>query len=244
MCMKIIKLDAIDSTNSYLKKLLTKESLDDLTVVISKHQTKGKGRNGNIWANDASLNLAFSIYKRFNRLNINNKFILNLISSIAVFHLLNENKLNKLTIKWPNDIMSENKKISGILIENSVKGNFINHSVIGVGVNVNQRKFKNLPNATSMFIETGREFSLDSLASRLGEIFSKNFLQYEKNEGALLKYYNNQLFLKNTDSNFITKVGKRFSAKITRVNKNGELVIMKADNREVNYTENEIRFES
>jgi len=244
MCMKIIKLDAIDSTNSYLKKLLTKESLDDLTVVISKHQTKGKGRNGNIWANDASLNLAFSIYKRFNRLNINNKFILNLISSIAVFHLLNENKLNKLTIKWPNDIMSENKKISGILIENSVKGNFINHSVIGVGVNVNQRKFKNLPNATSMFIETGREFSLDTLASRLGEIFSKNFLQYEKNEGALLKYYNNQLFLKNTDSNFITKDGKRFSGKITRINKNGELIIMKADKREVNYTENEIRFES
>ena len=242
--MKIIKLDAIDSTNSYLKKLLTKESLDDLTVVISKHQTKGKGRNGNIWANDASLNLAFSIYKRFNRLNINNKFILNLISSIAVFHLLNENKLNKLTIKWPNDIMSENKKISGILIENSVKGNFINHSVIGVGINVNQRKFKNLPNATSMFIETGREFSLDTLASRLGEIFSKNFLQYEKNEGALLKYYNNQLFLKNTDSNFITKDGKRFSGKITRINKNGELIIIKADNREVNYTENEIRFES
>jgi len=244
MCMKIIKLDAIDSTNSYLKKLLTKESLDDLTVVISKHQTKGKGRNGNIWANDASLNLAFSIYKRFNRLSINNKFILNLISSIAVFHLLNENKLNKLTIKWPNDIMSENKKISGILIENSVKGNFINHSVIGIGINVNQRKFKNLPNATSMFIETGREFSLDSLASRLGEIFSKNFLQYEKNEGALLKYYNNQLFLKNTDSNFIKKDGKRFSGKITRVNKNGELIIMKADKREVNYTENEIRFES
>ena len=244
MCMKIIKLDAIDSTNSYLKKLLTKESLDDLTVVISKHQTKGKGRNGNIWANDASLNLAFSIYKRFNRLNINNKFILNLISSIAVFHLLNENKLNKLTIKWPNDIMSENKKISGILIENSVKGNFINHSVIGIGINVNQRKFKNLPNATSMFIETGREFSLDTLASRLGEIFSKNFLQYEKNEGALLKYYNNQLFLKNTDSNFITKDGKRFSGKITRINKNGELIIMKADKREVNYTENEIRFES
>ena len=244
MCMKIIKLDAIDSTNSYLKKLLTKESLDDLTVVISKHQTKGKGRNGNIWANDASLNLAFSIYKRFNRLNINNKFILNLISSIAVFHLLSENKLNKLTIKWPNDIMSENKKISGILIENSVKGKFINHSVIGVGINVNQRNFKNLPNATSMFIETRREFSLDILAGRLGEIFYKNFLKFEKNEEALLKYYNNQLFLKNTDWNFITKDGKRFSGKITRINKNGELIIMKADKREVNYTENEIRFGS
>ena len=241
--MKIIKLNAIDSTNSYLKKLLIKESLDDLTVVISKHQSKGKGRNGNVWVNDASLNLAFSIYKTFDDLRINNKFILNLISSISVFHLLSENNLNKLKIKWPNDIMSENKKISGILIENSVKGKFINHAVIGVGINVNQRKFKNLPNATSMFIETGREFSLDTLASRLGEIFSKNFLQYEKNEGALLKYYNNQLFLKNTDSNFITKDGKRFSGKITRINKDGELIIIKADKRDVNYTENEIRFE-
>ena len=56
--MKIIKLDAIDSTNSYLKRLLTKGMLDDLTVVVSKHQTKGKGRNENIWENEASLNLA------------------------------------------------------------------------------------------------------------------------------------------------------------------------------------------
>ena len=61
--MKIIKLDAIDSTNSYLKKLLNKESLDDLTVVVSKHQTQGRGRNGNIWSNKPSLNLAFSITK-------------------------------------------------------------------------------------------------------------------------------------------------------------------------------------
>ena len=63
--MKIIKLDAIDSTNSYLKKLLNKESLDDLTAVVSKHQTQGRGRNGNVWVDKPSLNLAFSIYKRF-----------------------------------------------------------------------------------------------------------------------------------------------------------------------------------
>ena len=125
MRMKIIKLDAIDSTNSYLKKLLAKEPLNDLTVVISKHQTKGRGRNGNVWTNNASLNLAFSIYKRFNDLKISDKFILNIISSLSVFQLLSENKLNKLTIKWPNDIMAENKKISGILIENNVKGKFI-----------------------------------------------------------------------------------------------------------------------
>ena len=241
--MKMIKLDAIDSTNSYLKRLLTKDSLDDLTVVVSKHQTKGKGRNGNIWENEASLNLAFSIYKKFNNLDVKDKFMLNVISSLSVFQLLKENNLNKLTIKWPNDIMTGKEKISGILIENSVKGKFINHSVIGVGINVNQKKFKDLPYATSLFIETGLEFSLDSLASRLAEIFSKNFSLLDKNEDNLIDCYNSQLFLKNKDSNFTGLNNKNFSGKIICVNKKGELRIWKSNKEEINYLENTIKFE-
>ena len=240
--MKIIKLDAIDSTNSYLKRLLLKESLDDLTVVVSNHQTSGKGRNGNIWKNQASLNLAFSIYKKFNSLHVKNKFMLNVISSLTVFQLLKENNLNKLTIKWPNDIMAGNGKISGILIENSVKGKLINHSIIGIGINVNQKKFNDIPNATSLIMETGLEFSLDSLASRLVEIFSKNFLRFKKNEEDLLKFYNNQLYLKNIDSNFIGLDKKIFSGKIICVNKKGELKIRKTNKQEINYSENTIKF--
>ena len=240
--MKMIKLDAIDSTNSYLKRLLLKDSLDDLTVVVSNHQTSGKGRNGNIWENQASLNLAFSIYKKFNNLNIKDKFMLNVISSISVFQLLKENNLNKLTIKWPNDIMAGNGKISGILIENSVKGKLINHSVIGIGINVNQKKFNDIPNATSLIMETGLEFSLDSLASRLVEIFSKNFLRFKINEKDLLKFYNNQLYLKNIDSNFIGLDKKKFSGKIICVNKKGELKIRKTNSEEINYSENTIKF--
>ena len=240
--MKIIKLDAIDSTNSYLKRLLTKGKLDDLTVVVSKHQTKGKGRNENIWENEASLNLAFSIYKKFKKLHVDDKFMLNVISSLSVFQLLKENNLNKMKIKWPNDIMTGRRKISGILIENSVKGKLINESVIGVGINVNQKKFDELPNATSILIETGSEFSLDSLASRLAEIFRKKFLQFEKNEEDLLENYNNQLFLKNIDSNFIGLDNKRFYGKIVSVNKRGELRIKKTDRQEINYSENTIKF--
>ena len=237
----MIKLDAIDSTNSYLKRLLLKDSLDDLTVVVSNHQTSGKGRNGNIWENQASLNLAFSIYKKFNSLHVKNKFMLNVISSLTVFQLLKENNLNKLTIKWPNDIMAGNGKISGILIENSVKGKLINESVIGVGINVNQKKFDELPNATSLLIETGSEFSLDSLASRLSEIFRKKFLQFEKNEEDLLENYNNQLFLKNIDSNFNGLDNTRFYGKIVSVNKRGELRIKKTNRQEINYSENTIK---
>ncbi len=240
--MNMIKLDAIDSTNSYLKRLLTKNILDDLTVVVSKHQTKGKGRNGNIWENEASLNLAFSIYKKFNNLDVKHKFMLNVISSLSVFQLLKENNINKLTIKWPNDIMSGKEKISGILIENSVKGKLINHSIIGVGINVNQKKFKDLPNATSLFIQTGLEFSLDSLASRLAEIFSNNFSLYDKNEKNLLEYYNSELFLKNKYANFTGLDNKNFSGKIICVNKKGELRIRKTNEEEINYMENTIKF--
>ena len=165
--MKIIKLDAIDSTNSYLKKLLNKESLDDLTVVVSKHQTQGRGRNGNVWSNKPSLNLAFSIYKRFSDFEIDKKFMLNVISSISVYETLRKYNLLDLTIKWPNDIMTANKKISGILIENNIRGNSIKNSVIGIGININQSEFKNLPNATSIFIETGKLNSIETIVQEL-----------------------------------------------------------------------------
>ena len=240
--MKIIKLNATDSTNSYLKRLLAKDILDDLTVVVSKHQTKGKGRNGNVWVNEASLNLAFSIYKKFSNLGIKDKFMLNVISSISVFQLLKENNLEKLKIKWPNDIMTAKGKISGILIENSFKGKLINYSIIGVGINVNQKKFKDLPNATSLFIETGLEFSLDSLASRLAEIFHRNFLLFDKNDNDLFEFYNNNLFLKNVYSNFTGLDNKKFSGKIVCVNKRGELKIMKTNKKIINCYQNTIRF--
>ena len=183
--MKIIKLDAIDSTNSYLKKLLNKESLDDLTVVVSKHQTQGRGRNGNVWSNKPSLNLAFSIYKRFSDFEIDKKFMLNVISSISVYETLKKYNLFDLTIKWPNDIMTEDKKISGILIENNIRGNRIKHSVIGIGININQSKFKNLPNATSIFIETGKLNSVETITQELHNTLEKNFDELKTNDSEI-----------------------------------------------------------
>tara|TARA_Y100000766_G_scaffold249060_1_gene231205 strand:- start:453 stop:875 length:423 start_codon:yes stop_codon:yes gene_type:complete len=140
--------------------------------------------------------------------------------------------------------MTGKAKISGILIENSVKGKLINYSVIGVGINVNQKKFNDLPNATSLFVETGLEFSLDSLANRLAEIFSKNFSLFDENQDDLIEYYNRQLFLKNKDSNFKGLDNKNFSGKIICVNKKGKLRIRKTNKEEINYSENTIKFVS
>ena len=239
--MKMIKLNAIDSTNSYLKKLLTKENLDDLTVVMSKNQTKGKGRNGNIWENEPNLNLAFSIYKRFKSLSVNERFMLNVLSSVSVYELLKKYNLFNLSIKWPNDIMSENKKISGILIENSFRGNKINHTIIGIGININQSVFKNLPNATSIFLEKGVKYSVEQIADELLEVFKKNFIYFEQNENKLFDFYKSVLFRQNINSNFITPELNEFKGKIISVNKKGVLTIKQKNQQNLEYKEDEIK---
>ncbi len=239
--MKIIKLDAIDSTNSYLKKLLNKESLDDLTVVVSEHQTQGKGRNGNIWLNKPSLNLAFSIYKRFSDFEIDKKFMLNVISSISVYEILKKYNLLDLTIKWPNDIMTANKKISGILIENNVRGNSIKNSVIGVGININQSEFKNLPNATSIFIETGKLNSIDIIAQELQKALEKNFNLFKINENELIKNYNSLLYKKNEISNFSANHMSKFQGKIIKVGIDGKITIRVSNKQLSKYSESEIK---
>ena len=239
--MKIIKLDAIDSTNSYLKKLLNKDILDDLTVVVSKHQTKGRGRNGNVWSNEPSLNLAFSIYKRFSDLEIDKKFMLNVITSISVYKTLEKYNLSDLKIKWPNDIMAGNKKISGILIENNIRGNRIKHSVIGIGININQSKFKNLPDATSIFIETGKLNSVETIAQELQKRLEKNFDRFKINQFELIKNYNSLLYRKNETSNFLAKDMSKFWGEIIKVGINGELTLRESNKQFSKYSEDEIK---
>ena len=239
--MKMIKLDAIDSTNSYLKKLLLKENINDFTVVVSKHQTNGRGRNGNLWANKPSLNLAFSVYKRFNNFSVNEKFMLNIVSSVSVYEVLKKYKLNNLTIKWPNDIMTENKKIAGILIENSVRGNKINHSVIGVGININQSQFLDLPNATSVFLESGKKHSVEKIAVELKDAIKKNFTNFEIRETELIEFYNSVLFKRNVTTDFTTVNAKKIQGTIIGVNKEGTLSLKQKNHKVFEYAENQIK---
>ena len=239
--MKFIKLDAIDSTNSYLKKLLNKESLNDFTVVTSKHQTKGRGRNGNIWIDKPSLNLSFSIYKTFKNFDVDKKFMLNVISSISVHETLKKYNLHDLTIKWPNDIMTGDKKISGILIENNIKGNNINYSVLGIGININQSEFENLPKATSIFNETGKLNCVETIAYELQKILIKNFDQIKFAEHELINNYNSLLYRKNETSNFSTYDMSKLQGKIINVDKSGGITIRKSNNQLSKYSENEIK---
>ena len=226
--MKLIKLDAIDSTNIYVKELIAKGDIKNYTAVISKYQTNGRGRNNSIWQDEPSKNLNFSLYKEFNSFKIENKFLLNIISSISVFKLLKKYNLKNLSVKWPNDIMTGNKKISGILIENNIRGKSINYSIIGIGINVNQLNFKNLPKATSLHIETGVTNLPELMAEKLQQILKLNFELMLENPDELLNDYNKFLFEKDKTANFLIN-GKIFLGKLTKVNKLGEILIRNND---------------
>ena len=226
--MKLIKLDAIDSTNIYVKELIAKGDIKNFTAVISKYQTSGRGRNNSIWQDEPSKNLNFSLYKEFNSFRIENKFLLNIICSISVFNLLKKYNLKNLSVKWPNDIMTGNKKISGILIENNIRGKLINYSVIGIGINVNQLNFKNLPKATSLHIETGVTNLPELMAEELQQILKLNFELMLENPDELLDDFNKFLFEKDKTVNYLTN-NKILLGRLIKVNKLGEILIRNND---------------
>lgn len=224
--MNIVKLDATNSTNQYLKALIQSQTLEDYTVVMANEQQNGKGQLGNIWISQPGMNLTVSILKKNHGLLASNQFLLNVITSLAVYNVLKEFNISDLSIKWPNDILSGSSKICGILIENIISGATIKSSIIGIGLNVNQTSFENLPKATSLKLELGRSISLEKLLKSIVKEFKSSFLEdICKTEQQFWKAYEAGLFRKDKVSTFKSAQGEEFNGIIRNVLPNGELKI-------------------
>ena len=172
--MNIIKLSAIDSTNDYLKINFLDKTKNDIHVVYTFNQTKGKGQRGNIWNSEPEKNLAFSVAFFPNKFKVENQFTINIIFSLFILNTLKSLQIPDIKIKWPNDIMSGNKKICGILNELKIKGNNIEKIVIGFGLNINQENFENLPIASSLKIIKQIDYDLNGIAM----LFIQNLKKY------------------------------------------------------------------
>ncbi|WP_394759486.1 biotin--[acetyl-CoA-carboxylase] ligase, partial [Flavobacterium sp.] len=195
--MKLIKLDAIDSTNDFLKGLSQKEKLENYTVVTTKYQTKGKGQMGSSWSSEDNKNLIVSILIKNIIFSINEIFNLNIVVAVSIIQVLNDLNISHLNIKWPNDIMAENRKIAGILIENSIKENGKIESIVGIGMNVNQTNFENLPKASSLKNIMHQDFDIDTLLENIVVKIENNVEKLKNNEiDSFWKEYENYLFKK------------------------------------------------
>ena len=153
----------IGSTNEEMNRLLGKEDLEEGTVIRAEYQSAGKGHRGNAWLSDRGMNLLFSILLKPGYLPAEEAFHLSRIVSLALTDVIDKQGI-KTRIKWPNDILVGTRKICGILIENSITGDRISHSVIGVGLNVNQGIFNTgIPAPTSLFLEKECQFDMKLL---------------------------------------------------------------------------------
>ena len=229
--MRIIKLNAIDSTNSFLKQLCAEEVVQDYTIVTADLQTQGRGQMGTKWLSNNGENLMFSVVKDVSFLKFDDHFSISMIVALALIKTLKQFNIPKLKIKWPNDILSADKKICGILIENSIKKNAFKDSIIGIGLNVNQIHFETLPKASSLCLITGKQFDTDELLHAfIGQLKQLFKILEVRGMDEIRTAYDSYLFRKNKPSTFKNEEGVMFSGIIQTVLPSGKIQILLEDN--------------
>lgn len=226
----IIWLQNVDSTNEEARRRFSE--CDNLSVLSAVSQTSGKGQRGNSWSSEPGANLTFSIIlKDGYRIKAYDQFVLSEITALSVIDFLSFHGIDS-SIKWPNDIYVDKKKICGILVENSLRGEFVSSSIIGIGLNINQRNFDvNLPNPTSMILEDniGKHFDVTTCLEKFMEIFSGNvsrFLENNDNRHELRRKYLSKMWRKDEACRYIrTSDGGAFNGIIRDLSEVGHLIL-------------------
>ena len=239
--MEIIKLNAIPSTNDYLKKLTQAGIVENFCCVVAENQTQGRGQMGAEWTVDEGKNLTFSVFIKDVIFDIAEIYLLNVAVAVSLFRVLKKHNISKLSVKWPNDIMAENKKIGGILIENTIKGDGDINSIVGVGINVNQMQFTDMPSASSMAIIAAHFFDKEELLIDFIQEIQRTVLNMKMNTSELWSVYKSNLFKISIPVAFEVANGEQFMGIIKDVNPQGLLVVERDDDSLHYYNIKEIK---
>jgi len=224
--MNIIKLDATASTNAYLREMLTNCDLENFTTIVTENQFAGKGQRGTSWVSEAGSNLTFSVLMKSQPDSLQGVFDLNVMIALSVSSTLEKITNLPFFIKWPNDILSANKKISGILIENIIKAKGEIFSIVGIGINVNQQYFPEMSKASSLALLLGNQLNKEALLQTLLAALKEGYDALQQGQAAALwEGYKAKLFRKDRISAFETPNGVRFNGIIREVTPYGKLVI-------------------
>lgn len=239
-----IKLEETGSTNSHLASIAA--TCEHGTVVSTNAQTAGRGQRGNSWEALPGKNLTFSILLRPRHINARAQFAVSEIVSIAIVNVLRRYlSTPEVAIKWPNDIYVGDKKICGILIENSLIGLNIGHSIAGIGININQERFySDAPNPVSLINLTGQAYDLDNLLDEFCREILSLFNQYDTIDYSVREklhdVYRSMLWRRKGFHPYATPDGKRFDASIEDVSHSGLLTLCDAEGRLCSFAFKEI----
>lgn len=240
----LVYLESVDSTNDYAKILLANSNPIHGTVILSYNQTHGRGQYGRKWENAPDESVAFSLILKDKNTSVNDQFFLNKAVALAVVNCLIGllPKENNVRIKWPNDIMIEDKKVAGILIENSFRSSQISSTVVGIGINALQKGFPDeLPHAGSLYVNGGWSGSLDDIVLLLARELERWLIKFYKGDfREIHEQFKNRLWGLNEMKNFILKNGEGISGTIIDVDKMGRIQLEQAGQNQV-YSHGDIR---
>ena len=221
----IIKVDQTVSTNSYASKLLKIEKAKEGTVIFANFQTKGEGQRGEIWQSEYGKNILTSMIIS-PKISIKDQFNVTTCIALSLFDLMSKYFYQKVTIKWPNDILVADKKIAGILIQNVVSRGVIKDAIVGVGINVNQKRFSDYSTkATSFVLELEKEVSLSLLQNQLMLAVEARYLQFQEGKMKEMKSeFLENLFGFDLWRNYIVD-DQEVKAKIIGIDEYGRLIL-------------------
>lgn len=223
---QIVWLPECASTNTEAQALIVKNSATDGCTVITDKQTAGRGQRGNRWEASPGENLTLSVIWQPTFLAPTDQFQLSQAVALGVLDwakgLLGPD--GGLRLKWPNDIYYGSQKLGGILIENTISGAKIQYSVVGIGINVNQREF-GMPTATSLAWLTGRAYPLKTLITRLLECLERRYLMLRAGRVAALRFDYLQALYRYQEKHDYEVDGQTVQGQIVGVDESGRLVV-------------------
>ena len=224
-----IHLDTVDSTMQYLARPELSACEDSFIVVTADYQTAGRGQKGTSWESEAGKNLLLGILLRPTFLHPQEQFYLSEICALALVETLNTYS-DGFTIKWPNDIYYADRKVSGMLLEHTLQGATLSQTIVGIGLNVNQRNFlSDAPNPVSLYQILGEEVCRKTLLKAFLQNFQTYYTRLEQHDfTAIHTSYHQHLYRRNEWAKFRDETGI-FKGRIVDVEPTGRLVIEMPD---------------
>ena len=234
-----IKLETINSTNDYTLSLKDSLVFKEGLVVTAKFQSEGNGQRGKAWESSVNENLLLSVVVE-PKIKLAQQSLISNIVALSVCDLL-KNLGIAAEIKWPNDILVAKQKIAGILIQNKLKGNYVTHSVIGLGFNVNQGVFKDYsPVATSLRLQLNKDYEVLRTQNLFLSFLSKRLMRLKKGENQENEYLK-ALFLKDTPAAFESD-NMQFMGIIKGVCESGKLLIQLEDDSITAFDSQQVKY--
>lgn len=236
-------LREVESTNAYLNAVQRSQRSPEGTAVLAGFQTGGRGLQGNQWLSerDANLLVSFLFYPTF--LNTRTVFQLTMAVSVSLVEAVAEAYALDLKVKWPNDIYYGNRKVGGILIENTIYDFEVRQSIVGIGLNVNQTEFPTeLPNPVSLRQILGRELSTEALYVSICRNLEKNYLQLKSSGDKQIREAYHRCLLRRGDWAWYEVSGKRMEGMILGVNQEGRLMMQEQSGHSQHFDPKTIRY--